>query len=201
MDQLRLNHTNIKIVYYTHPLCPVSWRMQKDWQQFISVFGQFLSFRFCMSAPALNVPDVSLDNNTKLPATNACQAVKAASLQSQWAADTFLDALRKAAMQDERDVSQMDVLVEIAREISRNHRQIFDLQRFGMDLNSRYTRRAIQDDLLKIRINKVDRFPTITFTVDGKGIKVTGYNSFDQLASIFRKLSAQSNKDSRSPVY
>lgn len=192
MDQHSLISTNVKIIYYTHPLCPVSWTMQDDWQRFVTVFGQGINFRFCMSGLAQAAPqetEPGPDGNTKLPAAIACQAVKAASLQSQWAADLYLDALRKAAMTTDQDISQMDVLVDIGRNISRDHRKVFDLQRFGMDVNSRITRRALQEDLMKIRINKVERFPTITFTVDGKGIKLTGHNTYEQLVAAYRKLS------------
>lgn len=192
MDRNSLISTNVKIIYYTHPLCPVSWSMQEDWQRFVTIFGHAIHFRFCMSGLAQGAPqetEPGPESSAKLPAAAACQAVKAASLQSQWAADLYLDALRRTAMTTGQDISQMDVLVDIARDISRNHRKVFDLQRFGMDVNSRVTRRALQEDLMKIRINKLERFPTITFTVDGKGIKLTGHNSYEQLVATFRKLS------------
>lgn len=179
-------HSNARIVYYTHPLCPVSWRMQENWREFISAFGHLASFKFCMATWKAEDQNPGADGKTAY--VKASQAVKAASLQSQWAAHFYLDALRNAAMAEQRDISQVNVLVDIAREVSRAHRNVFDLQRFGEDFNSPATRRALHDDELKIRVNKVEHIPTITFTVDGKGIKATGLVTTEELKRMLGRI-------------
>lgn len=119
----------------------------------------------------------------------ASLAVKAAALQSQRAADLYLGALRRAAMADLRDISKMDVLVEVAREVSKYHRNILDLHQFGKDFDSRASRQALHEDQHKIRLNGIHVVPTLTFTLDGKGIKVSGVNSYERLTGILAKLS------------
>lgn len=185
MEPIHLNRTVVNIVYYTQPLCPVSWRMQQHWHEFTTKFSELINVRFCMAtrdAAGRNpVPGHEPSN------IRACQAVKAVSLQSERAANLYLNALRKAALVDGKDISLTSVLVDLAREISRENHGLLDLQRFGTDFDSPATRRALQKDALKIRTNKIDNCPTITFTVNGSGFKVTGFHSFQQLAAMLKK--------------
>ncbi|MBO9616551.1 MAG: DsbA family protein [Dyadobacter sp.] len=185
MKPIDLNRTIVNIVYYTQPLCPVSWRMQQHWHEFTTKFSELINVRFCLAtfdATSRNPRPGHEPSNIK-----ACQAVKAVSLQSQRAADLYLNALRKAALHEGQDISLPHVLVDLAREISRENRGILDLQKFGTDFDSSATRRALQNDALKIRTNKIDSCPTITFTVNGGGIKATGFLSFQQLAAMLKK--------------
>lgn len=182
----------IRIVYYTHPLCSESWQMQESWQRLLDEFGRQVSIHICIGdCPAAlgSKPDAQRGPGPKSTRDIAGLAVKTASLQSQSAADLYLAALRKAAFADERDISKLDVLVDVAREVSKYHRHKFDLQRFGKDFDSRLSRQALFDDQQKIRLNNISTLPTLTFTVAGRGMKVTGFNSFEQLARIMGRLS------------
>nr|WP_295926799.1 DsbA family protein [uncultured Dyadobacter sp.] len=182
----------IKVVYYTHPLCVDSWAMQPCWDQLIQNFGELLSFHFCMtSAPtsaedAIPAPGTSAAKSTR---DVASLAVKAAALQSQRAADLYLAGLRRAAMAEQQDISRMDILVEVAREVSKYHRNILNLHQFGKDFDSRASRQALYEDQQKIRLNGIRTVPTLTFTLEGKGIKVSGVNSYERLTGILAKLS------------
>lgn len=186
MEPINLNRTIVNIVYYTQPLCPVSWRMQEHWQEFTTKFSELINVRFCLATHEATGRGTEARSHG---ASNirACQAVKAVSLQSQRAANLYLHALRKAALADGRDISHTRVLVELAREISRENPGILDLQRFGTDFDSPTTRRALQQDALKIRTNKIDSCPTLTFTVNGRGLKATGFLSFPQMAAMLQK--------------
>lgn len=186
MEPINLNRTIVNIVYYTQPLCPVSWRMQQHWQEFTTKFSELINVRFCLAAR--DATSRSAEGQGYGPSNiRACQAVKAVSLQSQRAANLYLSALRKAALADGKDISHTGVLVDLAREISRENPGILDLQRFGTDFDSPATRRALQQDALKIRTNKIDSCPTLTFTVNGRGLKATGFLSFPQMAAMLQK--------------
>lgn len=192
MSHYKNDAPNIKVVYYTHPLCADSWAMQPCWAQLIQNFGQLLSFHLCMAAAPTAEKDMAATPDTfaaKGTRDIATLAVKAASLQSQRAADLYLAALRKAAMADHRDISEMDVLVAVAREVSKHHRSIFNLHQFGKDFDSRASRHALSEDQQKIRLNGIRVIPTLTFTLDGKGIKVTGISSCERLTGILERLS------------
>ncbi|ACT91789.1 DsbA family oxidoreductase [Dyadobacter fermentans] len=182
MDQFNTLTPTIKVVYYTHPFCPVSERMQQHWCRLTSEYGHHLSFKFCMAAGM----------DSAFPATKtkfACQAVKAAELQSSWAADLFLDAIRTEMAQGRQDLCEPESLLEIARMCAKKNPSTMDFNRFAQELDSRKTRQAVLDDLNKIRINRVDTLPTLTFTVDGKGLKVTGYKTYHQLVDLVKRVS------------
>lgn len=176
----------VKVVYYTHPLCPVSWAMQAEWERFTEHFGKYISTQFCMAG---NAPDTSeTPENSVFPAYVTCLAVKAAGLQSPVAADLYLGRLRKAAMAEQLDVLQPNVLVGLAREISKYHRNQFDFHRFGKDFDTRAARQALHADLQKAHCNRIDRFPTLTFTVKGRGVKLAGYCTYAKLVAAVNKL-------------
>nr|WP_295922074.1 DsbA family protein [uncultured Dyadobacter sp.] len=187
----------VKIVYYTHPLCPVSWAMQADWQRFVGTFGPYISTQFCMAGNASD-PAQSPEKGA-FPAYVTCLAVKAAGLQSSVAADLYLGRLRKAAMAEQRDILQPSVLAELAREISKYYRGEFDFHRFGKDFDTRATRQALHADVQKAYCNRIDRFPTLTLTVAGKGIKIAGQATYEKLVTAIRKL--LTGADLRPPVF
>lgn len=160
--------------------------MQQHWHEFTTKFSELINVRFCLatSDATARSADAAGHESSNI---RACQAVKAVSLQSQRAANLYLSALRQAALAEGRDISLTQVLVDLAREISRENHGVLDLQKFGNDFDSAATRRALQKDALKIRTNKIDSCPTITFTVNGYGFKVTGFHSFQQLAAMLKK--------------
>lgn len=167
--------------------------MQQHWHEFTTKFSELINAKFCLATWDATTRG-SDEPGHEAPNLKACQAVKAVSLQSQKAADLYLAALRKAAFADGRDISRAPVLVELARDISRVNHNVLDLQRFGRDFDSPATRRALQKDALKIRTNKIDSCPTITFTVNGFGTKATGLLSFGQLTAMLQKVITRSSQ-------
>jgi predicted DsbA family dithiol-disulfide isomerase len=175
----------IKLVYYTHPICHTGWAMQENWQRFLATYNHHMSIQFCIAREAA---DPGKDPDRLLSSYAACLAVKAASMQSPMAADLYLQRLREAAIDEQRDISQMGVLVDLARDVNKLHRSNFDYQRFGSDLDARTTRQALQTDLQKIYCNRIDTFPTLTLTWGGKGIKMVGFCTYQQLSGAMQKL-------------
>ncbi|MCF2494744.1 DsbA family protein [Dyadobacter chenhuakuii] len=181
----------IKIVYYTYPLCQISWGMQESWRRLVKTYGDRISFQFCLARENDKSSDVELSSYS------ACLAVKAAGLQSPTAADLFLNKLREAAMEEKRDISRVDVLVEVAREVNKQHRGLLDLHRFGKDFDAKATRQALHADLEKIHRNRIDSFPTITMTLAGKGLKLAGHCSYQRLTTALHKLLGASDSTSQ----
>ncbi|MCF0072812.1 DsbA family protein [Dyadobacter sp. CY261] len=192
MDLQNSHCDKVKVVYYTYPQCAASWAMQRTWEELLTNFKEFVSLQICMTGvPQLPALGHETARTAKVPRDMACLAVKAASLQSQWTADLYLAELRKACMVEHQDISKLDVLVQIARQVSKNNRGIFDLHRFGQDFDSRACRQSLYEDQQKIRINNITESPTLTFTIDGKGIKVSGYQRYQRFADILHSLSAR----------
>jgi hypothetical protein len=174
----------LKVTFYTHPLCKVSWQMQHDWTRFYSDYRNLASFKICMGEMPLNSD--ALEKPSK--SAHICLAVKAASLQSELAGHLYLGALREAIWGQNVDFSSLDVLIAIARKVNQCHRGQFDFNRFAGELTGKYARLALQEDLRKFHVNRVHLLPTITFTRQGKGIKLEGFRGYRQLAQTFTQL-------------
>jgi len=193
MDRKSGINDRIKIVYYTHPFCRDSQRMQENWDRLVSVCGELVSFQLCMmpkeSVQKNEWNENLFENNCHL----ACVAVKSASLQSELAAHCYLTAIREAVFPSHQDISKIEILVEVARQVSRSNREVFSLQRFSEDFNSVTSRPALDQDHRKAHVNRIQESPTFTFTIEGKGVKVAGYQSFERILGIITTLVARSD--------
>jgi putative protein-disulfide isomerase len=192
MDVENYGQKIVKVTYYTHPACEVSWDMQNHWRLFVDQFRDQLTYQFCMSALG---PDYSQLLSRKsalggegMSSYQSCLAVKAAGLQSVLAADLFLDKLRIAKMTENRDITAPAELVDIARQTSKENPGRFSFHRFADEFYSRNSRQALKSDLQKQFSNKIEILPTLTFTVAGKGIKLTGFQSYEQLVNALQRL-------------
>jgi len=122
----------------------------------------------------------------------ACIAVKTAALQGFEASEIYLRAVSKAVMVNAQDISQKDVLLEIARAASLDRPKAFDSDRFAEEYNSNASRDAFRDDLRQVSYHKIGRFPTLTFTRGGKGLIMTGYRPYEALVEAFRQIDTAS---------
>lgn len=118
----------------------------------------------------------------------ACLAVKTAGLQSHLAAEKYLSNLREAAMVQGLNISSTSVLFDVARQTSAANPGLLDMHRFGADFNGRESRLAFKDDIRKVRSNGIQRFPTFTFTLNGKGLMITGFRPFETLVGALRQV-------------
>lgn len=118
----------------------------------------------------------------------ACIAVKTAALQGFQASQVYLRAVWKAVMVDAQDVSQKEVLLEVARAVSQSHPGIMDFDRLTKEYNSDESRDAFRRDLQQVAYHKIGRFPTLTFTRAGKGRIITGYRPYEALVEAFKQV-------------
>jgi predicted DsbA family dithiol-disulfide isomerase len=112
----------------------------------------------------------------------ACIAVKCASLQSPIAEELYLEATRSAVMEKGLNVSKIEILLDITRELADAQPEVFSYDQFVQDWNRGAAQAAFRADLQQTSFHKIGRFPTITFTNQtGKGLIITGYRPYEVL--------------------
>lgn len=209
----------IEIEYFTDPLCCWSWAFEPHWRKFINENKHLLTWRYRMggllkdwnnysdpmndiSRPAhmgplwLQVkyttgtsinPNIWMSNppSSSLP---ACMAVKCAELQSVAAADFLLVLLRNAVMNEEKNIALKEVIFEhVLKAQDKYH--VIDYNRFIKDWETAAPKLLLKEDLQKVKMQDIGRFPTITMkTESGKGILLVGYRPYDVLMEAFREL-------------
>lgn len=119
----------------------------------------------------------------------ACLAVKAAELQGQMAGDRFLRKVREAVMLRMMDVSDKQVLLQIANELAEQYPDIMNFAQFELDLSSKRALNLLKSDLRKVKARGISRYPSLVFKKKGKrGIIITGYRPYDVLVEAVRKI-------------
>jgi predicted DsbA family dithiol-disulfide isomerase len=122
----------------------------------------------------------------------SCIAVKTAGLQSDSAADKLLSLIRKALMEDGKNVSRQEVLFELAAHMDGDN---FSLSKFMDDWKKKKGIDAFRDDVKKAKFHNIGRYPTLTFTnKKGEGMMITGYRPYAALRDSFLFASAELNK-------
>lgn len=111
-----------------------------------------------------------------------CVAVKAAGLQSPWAAERYLSMLREAVMTGRRNIARRKVLIELAEQLARTQPDRFDVDALTRDLDSPEALAAFRDDLSLAQYRNIGRFPTLTLqSSGGTGAIVVGYRPYEAL--------------------
>lgn len=111
-------------------------------------------------------------------------AVKCAQLQSDAAGEEYLRLLWQAVMENGRNISKMDELVEISGFMTTG----FDNGKFSEDLINGSGKKAFSRDLDEVRKQDISRFPTMVMKSSRKGLIFTGYRSFDVLREGMRSI-------------
>lgn len=115
----------------------------------------------------------------------ACIAVKCVELQSKSLAVSYLYALRKAVMLEERNISKTSELQSIAREVNDGS---MDVKQFDTELIQGSALKSFQEDLEKKEKNKIHRIPTMVMKTRGTGLVIIGYRPPDVLEEIYEHL-------------
>jgi predicted DsbA family dithiol-disulfide isomerase len=122
----------------------------------------------------------------------ACVAAKAAEQLGEPFAERYLRRLREAAMLEARDVSQTEVLLDLADEVGEQHPDAApaDREQFAAALAGPEARRAFRDDLTEVRYRQIGRFPSLLIHRDGgnRGLLLTGYRPYDRLLGALFKV-------------
>ena len=119
----------------------------------------------------------------------ACIAVKTAQLQSPEAGKQLLFTLSEAVMANRKNIAKTDVIAEVAEDLSKNQPEVFDFGRFKEEYNGDLSRDAFRQDLQKVKLNKIGRFPTLTISSGNEqGVIITGYRPYDALLEAVRQV-------------
>lgn len=114
----------------------------------------------------------------------ACTAFKAAMRQGTRRGDRFLRRLRRAGLQENRNITRGEVLKELAQDSG------LDIDRFMRDFYSKETEREVEEDFEKGIREGVEGIPALVFGND-RGLQVTvlGVRSFEEYRKVVGWLS------------
>ena len=113
----------------------------------------------------------------------ACMAVKAAALQSKVSEEAMLRKLREAVMMRQRNIGELEVILEVAEELEQN--QVLKKGKFEKDLFSKHVSQLFKEDLNRTKAGGITRFPTFLITYKKKTYQITGYRPFSELKKTF----------------
>lgn len=113
----------------------------------------------------------------------ACMAVKAAALQSRIAEEAMLRRLREAVMMRQKNIGELKVILEVARDL--DQKQILKKDKFRDDLFSDKISKNFKEDLNKTKAGGITRFPTLLITYKERTYQITGYRPFTELKKTF----------------
>lgn len=120
----------------------------------------------------------------------ACIAVKTAQLQSKEAATQMLFFLSKAVMEESKNIAKTEVIAEVAEKLANAHPELFDMAQFKREYNTEPSRESFRQDLNRIRLNKIGRFPTLTINKGSEtGVMITGFRPYEALLEAIKQVS------------
>jgi putative protein-disulfide isomerase len=123
----------------------------------------------------------------------ACIAVKAAELQSPVAAENYLRRVREAVMLHGQNIANWDVLLRVGKELTQEHPDMLDADRFEADLSGQEARKAFEEDLRQVRLHNISRFPTLTMRREGagEGVMIVGYRPYEALEKALHQVAPE----------
>ena len=122
----------------------------------------------------------------------ACIAVKAAGLQSPDAAEWYLRRVREAIMLQGRNIGKVEVLLEVAEELSTERAGILDFSLFEKELRGEAAQKAFEEDLRQVQFHRITRYPALTINKPGQpGLVIIGYRPFEALQSTLLKVAPE----------
>ncbi|MCC9137021.1 DsbA family protein [Pontibacter silvestris] len=131
-------------------------------------------------------------HNPPVSSYPSCIAVKCAGLQSAEAAEMYLRRVREAVMLHGKDISQREVLLEVARELARESPDLLNLTEFEHELSGEAARRAFEEDLKQVRYHRISRYPALTINKPGQpGLLIVGYRPYEALVSTLKKVAPE----------
>src|SRR5690606_25173680 len=105
----------------------------------------------------------------------ACMAVKSAGLQSAEAEEAFLRCLREAIMIRSENISNKEVLLEVANEVAGIITD-FNCEQFRKDLGGDVALEAFRKNLQEVQHHQISRFPTLLVkNQNNQAIRLAGY--------------------------
>nr|WP_257985510.1 ClpXP adapter SpxH family protein [Bacillus sp. V5-8f] len=192
----------IEIYIFVDPLCPECWALEPILKKLQIEYGELFSLRHVLSGKLASLNRGNRKNYESMAQVwdrtagrsgmscdgtlwfenpisspySASIAIKAAELQGRKQATLFLRKLQELLFLDKRDISDLQVLTECAREVG------IDVEEFTKDISSASAAKGFQCDLKITSEMDVHEIPTLVFfnqNIEEEGIKVTGFYPYD----------------------
>lgn len=212
----------LEIYLFVDPLCAECWALEPILKKLLMRYGRFFTLRHIISGKlaTLNMkyrkkPDdlAKIWNQTTSRTGMSCNgnmekdnpisspyiaslAIKSAELQGRRAGIRFLRKLQEVLFIEKQNVSEEDVLIEIANDVG------LDANEFLKDLHSSSAAKALQCDLKITSEMEVSEIPTIAFfneRVEDEGLKVTGYYPYDMYEQVLFEMLGEAPPASELP--
>ena len=206
----------IKIDFYTDPLCCWSWAFDQHWRKLLEEYGEGIQYRYVMCGMihdwnAYTDPVNSVSSPVHMVPVwmHASEVTQVKMNYSVWHEDPPTSsypaciAVKAAGLQspiaEDAYLSALrKAIMEDGANISKQEVLLsiaedldltdFDFEKFYKDWKHPRSREAFRSDRQKARFYSIGRFPTLTFTkAEGEGMIMTGYRPFEALHDVFKK--------------
>lgn len=199
---------SIEVYAFINPLCSQSWGMEPILKRLQLEYGKHISIKHILSGNFTSAsafqqlrsyqPLSRVSSETSAACCeqnvsyhyesiprNASLAIKAAELQGKKRGIRFLRKLQQYHFIKNKDLSNMDVLVECAEAVQ------LDVDEFLSDISSHMAEKALQCDIKVAEEMDVQEVPSLVFfneKTEDEGIKVSGIYSYDIYKNILKEL-------------
>jgi putative protein-disulfide isomerase len=209
-----LTEGQIKITFYTDPLCCWSWAFEQPWRKLLEHYGSNITYEYVMGGM---IPRWDIYND---PLNSVCKPIQMGPVWMHagevtrvkmnhliWAIDPPGSsyppsiAVKTVGLQSKPAADEFlfiirRALMEDGVNISKSDNLVklargieqedFDFSIFESDWKSEKGHQAFRADLQKTKYHSVGRFPTLTFqNPDGRGAMITGYRPYEVLEQAF----------------
>lgn len=204
----------IKIAFYTDPLCCWSWAFDQHWRKLLENYGRLITYDYIMGGlvPRWDNYHDPLNSVTKPIQMgpvwmHASEVTHVKMKHSIWATDPPHSsyppsiAFKTVELQSKEAANEYlyiirKALMEDGMNISKAENLLmlagqiqnpgFDLTTFESDWKAEKGHQPFLFDLQKTKFHSIGRFPTLTFqNTAGDGIMITGYRPYEALNEAF----------------
>jgi predicted DsbA family dithiol-disulfide isomerase len=207
----------IKVTYYTDPLCCWSWAFEQHWRMLLQNYGALITYEYVMGGMLsrwdnYNDPLNSVSKPIQMGPVwmHASEVTHVKMKYSIWAIDPPYSsyppsiAFKTVALQSKEAADEYlliirKALMERGVNISKSENLLilakdiqtpeFDSVIFESDWKAGKGNEPFRLDLQKTKFHGIGRFPTLTFqNTHGEGIVITGYRPYEALNDAFMHL-------------
>ena len=92
-------------------------------------------------------------------------------------------------MKNRKNISKTAIIAEVAESLAKDLPEIFSFDHFKKEYNGDRSREAFRQDLRRVKLNKIGRFPTFTISSgNGPGVLITGFRPYEALLVAIRQV-------------
>ena len=204
----------IKITFYTDPLCCWSWAFEQHWRQLLEAYGDLITYDYVMGGliprwDNYHDPLNSVSKPIQMGPVwmHASEVTHVKMKHSIWITDPPHSsyppsiAFKTVELQSKEAADQFlfairKALMEEGINISKIENLFslaraiedpaFNFSKFESDWKMEKGNQPFRFDLQKTKFHSIGRFPTLTFqNTDGDGIIITGYRPYEALKEAF----------------